>query len=142
MLRNRKPITPGLESKVGKRGRTEPRHYGEALTSDEVIERIREDEEIKKRKKEEKKKKTGKGKAKKTTKNSGKGKGKKDSSEEDENTCQGCGGHYDSDDEDTQKTWIGCDNRDCWRWYHFGCGGQLDMPDPKLKWFCPSCTQD
>ena len=45
---------------LGKRGRTLPRHYGEALTQDEVAERIREEQEMKKRKKEEKKKKPGK----------------------------------------------------------------------------------
>ena len=123
------------KTRLGKRGRTQPRHYGEALTEEEVFERIKEEEAAKKRKKEEKKK-TSKGKGKKSTKKSGKEKGS-----EDENTCQGCGGHYDSDDEEIQQTWIGCDKRGCWRWYHFGCGGQLDMPDPKLKWFCPSCTQ-
>lgn len=26
-----------------------------------------------------------------------------------------------------------------WRWYHYWCGGDLDMPDPKLNWICPSC---
>ena len=121
-------------TRLGKRGRVEPRHYGEALTEDEVYERLKREEEAKKRKKAEK------GKAKTRKKNSGRG--KKNYTDEDENTCQGCGGHYDSDDEDTQMTWIGCDKRGCWRWYHYGCGGQLDMPDPKLKWFCPSCTQE
>ena len=77
-----------------KRGRTEPRHYGEALTEEEVIERIREEEEIKKQKRE---KNTGKGK--KTTKRS-----RKETEKRDENMCQGCGGHYESDDEEIQQT--------------------------------------
>ena len=51
--------------KLGKRGRAEPRHYGEVLTEDEIVERIRAEEESKKQKKEEKKAAKGKRKTKK-----------------------------------------------------------------------------
>lgn len=59
--------------------------------------------------------------------------------EEDETVCQGCGGHYEDDDEQSQAGWIGCDEQGCWRWYHYWCVGHLEMPDPKLHWICPSC---
>ena len=61
---------------------------------------------------------------------------------EDESVCQGCGGHYDDDDPDAQEEWIGCDEQGCWRWYHYWCAGDLDMPDPKLKWICPAYKED
>ena len=99
-----------------------PRHYGEALTEDEVIDRIRQQEEEKKQKRATKQK-----------------KGKAAKKKKDENICQGCDGHYDSDDDETQESWIGCDKKGCWRWYHYWCGGELDIPDPKLKWICPAC---
>ena len=114
-----------------KRGRTEPKHYGEALTEEEIMERIREEEEIRKAK-------VGKQKTKGSCKGKGRGKAKKKATE-DENVCQGCNGNYDSDDEEAQESWIGCDEKGCWRWYHYRCGGELDMPDPKLKWTCPAC---
>lgn len=60
---------------------------------------------------------------------------------ENENTCQACGGHYDDDDE-AQEGWIGCDERGCWRWYHYWCVGHLDMHDPKLRWICPACREE
>lgn len=112
------------------RAMTEPRHYGEALTEEEIASRIREKAEEKERKKQEKAAKKGK-----------RGRKKKDSNE-DENVCQGCHGTYDDDDEETQEAWIGCDERGCWRWYHYWCGGENDMPDPKLKWVCPACKDD
>ena len=39
--------------------------------------------------------------------------------DEDEDTCQGCGGNYDEDDTKSKKAWIRCDGSGCWRWYHY-----------------------
>ena len=38
--------------------------------------------------------------------------------------------------------WFGCDERGCWRWYHYWCAGHLDIPDPKLRWICPACKDE
>ena len=62
--------------------------------------------------------------------------------QENENICQGCNGLYEDDDEDSQAGWIGCDERGCWRWYHYWCAGELDVPDPKLRWICPACKEE
>ena len=53
------------------------------------------------------------------------GKKNKDSIRED--VCQGCKGLF--DDDDYQKSWIGCDKADCGRWFHFWCAGFVSMPD-------------
>ena len=53
--------------------------------------------------------------------------------DEDKNMCQVCRGNHDDDDEEAQEGWIGCDERGCWRWYHYWCVGQLEMPDPKIE---------
>ena len=42
-----------------------------------------------------------------------------DVKEQSENICQGCGGHYKDDDEDTKEGQIGCDEYGCWHWYHY-----------------------
>jgi len=127
-----------------KRGRTQPRHYGEALTEEEVLERIREQEEKKKKEKAAKKR-SAKGTGK-TKRGRAQGRGRqaraRHEETEDENTCQVCKGHYDDDDEEAKEGWIGCDERGCWRWYHYWCVGHLDMPDPKLKWICPACKEE
>ncbi len=130
---------------VRRKGRTEPRHYGEALTEDDVLERIREQEEKKKEKAAEKAAKKGrrKQKSKPPTKRGKQAAGRHRAvPTEDENICQECGGHYEDDDEESQEAWIGCDERGCWRWYHYWCVGHLDMPDPKLKWICPACKEE
>ena len=41
-----------------------------------------------------------------------------------------------------RKHGLGCDERGCWRWHHYWCAGHLDRPDPKLKWICPACKED
>ena len=121
---------------AGGQRRAEPRHYGEALTEEEVMECIREQDERRK----ERAAKKGKAGGKKKTHTNGRQAGKGKKTNEDENICQGCEGHFDDDDEESQEAWIGCDERGCWRWFHYWCAGQLDVPDPKLKWICPVCT--
>ena len=37
----------------------------------------------------------------------------------DENKCQECGCTY--DDDEHPEAWIGCDNDDCGRWFHYWC---------------------
>ena len=56
---------------------------------------------------------------------------------EDEEHCQHCGGSYSSDSETRQQEWVGCD--DCWRWFHSGCVGFIEMPDEEEEWKCPEC---
>ena len=60
-------------------------------------------------------------------------KGQQDVQEQSENICQGCGGHYEDDDEDAKEGWIGCDEHGCWRWYHYWSAGHLHLPDPRLN---------
>lgn len=120
-----------------KKKRTLPKHYGEALTEDEIWERIKEHEEQRKEKAAQK------GRKKKVTRSrNGKKNQEKQAGAEDENTCQSCGGKYEDDDDDAKEGWIGCDERGCWRWYHYWCVGKLDVLDPKLHWVCPACIPD
>ena len=71
------------DAKVNKkRGRTEPNYYGEALTEDEVLSRIRQEEENRKAKR----RKVGCGRKHKN-----------------ENVCQGCNGCYQNDDKEDQR---------------------------------------
>ena len=134
------------------KGRTKPTHYGEALTEEEVVERIRQQEEEKKAKKDSSRRKArgrGQGTGRQARGSQARGRqergrqtGGKCGEDEDENICQVCGGNYDDDDEEAQEGWIGCDERGCWRWYHYWCVGHLDMPDPKLRWICPACKDE
>ena len=57
----------------------------------------------------------------------------------DENICQGCGAHFDDDDEDDQQAWIGCDKKGCERWYHYWCAGFPNMPASHKKFICTFC---
>ena len=134
----------------GAKGRTKPSHYGEALTEEEVIERVRKQEEEKKeravKKGSTRRKARGKGQGRgrqaRGRQTRGRQTGRKCGEDEDENICQVCRGNYDDDDEEAQEGWIGCDERGCWRWYHYWCVGHLDMPDPKLRWICPACKDE
>ena len=56
-----------------------------------------------------------------------------------ENTCQGCGGNYDDEAEDSQRAWIGCDHPGSWRWYHYWCAGYKRKPQKKAKFICTKC---
>ena len=94
-------------------------HYGEALTNDETIERLREAEEEKKKKK---------------TKRGGK-KGKKAAIPEDERHCQICGNEF---KEGEEESCLGCDH--CWRWVHCQCAGFQVPPEEELPWDCPECS--
>ncbi|KAF5094869.1 hypothetical protein D0Z00_003369 [Geotrichum galactomycetum] len=38
---------------------------------------------------------------------------------------------------------VGCDNPDCKiEWFHYGCVGLKEPPDPKSSWYCPDCTRE
>lgn len=112
-------------------------HQGEALTSDEVLERIREEEEEKRKKAEEKKK------SKKTTQRKGKGKKRDaqgtdtDAIVQDESHCQICGDEFQDGEEEAC---VGCD--ECWRWVHYYCAGLDDTPDEDTPWLCSTCSSD
>ena len=134
---------------TGAKGRTKPSHYGEALTEEEVIERIRKQEEEKKERAAKKGSTRSKGRGRaqargrQTRGRQTRGRQTRGKcGDEDENICQVCRSNYDDDDEEAQEGWIGCDERGCWRWYHYWCVGHLDMPDPKLRWICPACKDE
>ena len=97
---------------TGAKGRTKPSHYGEALTEEEVIERIRKQEEEKKER-AAKKGSTRKN-ARDRAQERGRQTGGKCGEDENESICQVCRGNYDDDDEEAQEGWIGCDERGCW----------------------------
>ena len=114
-----------VRSAVGERNRFKVRLEGEALTSDDFIELMEADQEEKARKEAEKK-------GKKAKKKGGKKQKQKvceepvQIEEVDENICQECGANYDEDD--FQDAWIGCDNDDCGRWFHYWCAGFGQKP--------------
>lgn len=54
-----------------------------------------------------------------------------------ENECQVCGAAYDDDND--QEAWIGCDNEDCGRWYHYWCAGFKRKPSSRKDFFCKYC---
>ena len=56
---------------------------------------------------------------------------------EDEEHCQQCGGSYSSDNDTEQQECIGCGN--CWRWFHYGCVGLMEIPEEKEECKCPEC---
>lgn len=38
---------------------------------------------------------------------------------------------------------VGCDNPECKiEWFHYGCVGLKEPPDPKSSWYCPDCTRE
>jgi len=47
----------------------------------------------------------------------------------DEYVCYVCGADY--DDDDNQGVWIGCDNDDCGRWFHYWCVGFKRKPSSR-----------
>ena len=53
--------------------------------------------------------------------------------------CQGCGAHFDEDEESAQRAWIGCDGPECWRWFHFYCAGFKKKPKKTTKFLCAHC---
>ena len=143
-----------IQQQASRQDRIEPRHYGEALTEDEFIERIRQQEEesslvgreesraglstgTKERgartsseRERERERERAELKAQKQAKKQQraekqeKQKKKRQRKEHcDENVCQGCREHYDEDEEESKEGWIGCDERGCWRWYHYWCAG-------------------
>ena len=127
-------IKPTEEAKKPQRmQRINTIHYGEALTSDEVLERLKEEEMEKKKHKGEKPRGRKKGTRKKKTRTQ--------TTEdtlaviEDENHCQICGAEF---QEDEEETCLGCDV--CWRWVHCYCAGLDVPPDEDTPWFCDHCS--
>lgn len=126
-----KTLQPQETNKQQKRRRIKG-HYGEALTSDEVFERMIEEdrqkdaEEVAKREKRQNRKR----KQKQPTKS----KKRKSLPEiEDEDHCQLCREEY---NESEEEDWMGCSG--CWRWYHYYCLQLDEIPD--TDWFCTQCT--
>ena len=103
------------------------KHYGEAITSDEAVERLKEAEEKKLAKKG--KKQTSR--AKKVTAK----KGAAAAIIEDEDHCQECGEEF---EEGEEETCLGCDK--CWRWVHCYCVGLDTSPDEDTEWLCGECS--
>ena len=102
------------------------------MTSDEVLERLKEEEMEKKKRRDEKQRGRKKGTRKKTQTT-------EDTMAiiEDENHCQICGAEFQEDEEDTC---LGCDG--CWRWVHCYCAGLDAPPDEEILWFCDHCSAD
>ena len=129
-------IKPTEEAKKPQRmQRINTIHYGEALTSDEVLERLKEEEMEKKKHKGEKPRGRKKGTRKKKTRTQT----TEDTQAviEDENHCQICGAEF---QEDEEETCLGCDG--CWRWVHCYCAGLDVPPDEDTPWFCDHCSAD
>ena len=55
----------------------------------------------------------------------------------DENICQECGANYEEDEH--QDAWIGCDNNECGRWFHYYCAGFDKKPSKRKKFICNYC---
>ena len=139
-----------------------PKFYGEALTLDEVHERLLMEEEEKKAAKQKKqeerelakqkrkaKQKKQATKGKKKTVAASKARARKQSprptpscsssdvdSEEDNGLCEECGAAYKDDDMKMRKCWLGCDS--CDKWFHYQCVGLRSIP--KGYWSCKYCV--
>lgn len=99
-------------------------HYGEALTSDKVLERLKKEEEEKKNER-----------GKRITKGKNARKKKDKDVIEDEKHCQICGALFEEWDEESH---LGCDG--CWRWVHYYCAGLDKMPEEEEEWLCHVCN--
>ena len=110
-------IKPDKEKQVKRRQRVNPIHCGEALTSDEVIERLEEQEANKKK-----------------SKSSTQGTKNKKRKIKDENHCQLCGAEFQDGEKDMC---LGCD--ECWRWVHCRCAGFATTPNSEEEWLCHVC---
>jgi hypothetical protein len=140
------------------RRKLKPRFYGEALTADEIYERMLEEEH----QKEKTKKAKTVGKTKKThstgkyaRKKAPMKKGRKchqpdsteqddsddlsqeklNSSDEDDGICEECGRAYADDTEKEKVKWMGCDT--CERWFHYDCLNLSKIPTG--FWSCAYC---
>ena len=119
--------------KSQRRQRVQLIHQGEALTTDEVLERLREEGRDKQKKKPMAAKQKG---SKKTTRK--KTRAQSTAIIEDENHCQICGAEFqEEEEEEEEEVSLGCDS--CWRWVHCYCAG-LDIPPEETPWFCDYCS--
>ena len=154
----KKPDTKNDKRKI------KPKFYGEALTTDEVFQKLEEAEAEKEQKRkalaQRKEMKTANSKTKTT---SGKARVRKkvnqkkrktpltpkrtpaptppisnsdvSLSKEDTGICEECGAIYADDSTEAKKKWMGCDN--CPRWYHYDCIGLTSIPSG--FWSCDLC---
>ena len=117
--------------KSQRRQRIQSIHHGEALSSDEVLELLKEEEMEKKKHMEENRKEERKALYRKKTKRQS----KEDTAViEDENHCQIRGAEF---QEEEEETCLGCDG--CWRWVHCYCAGLDAPPNEETPWFCDHC---
>lgn len=140
------------QDKAGKR-RIKPKFYGEALTTDEIYDRIAAEEQNKKTSKDKAKasKKGARGSTKVSSRKNRspnvacksrsrrtltKPPSRPDTSEDDDGVCEECGRCYKDDKKEIRKYWIGCDT--CERWFHCNCVGLCDIP--KGFWSCKYCS--
>ena len=151
LLQKKKKYTKQID-----RRKVKPRFYGEALTADEVYERMVEEEHQKEKTKKAKtvrKTKKIRSTGKYTRKKAQVKKGKKcdqsdskqsdddlsqeklNSSDEDDGVCEECGRAYADDPEEEKMKWMGCDT--CDRWYHYSCINLTSIPTG--FWSCAYC---
>ena len=126
-------IRPTEVKRKPRRERVGVMHYGEAITSDEAVERLKEAEE-KKRLAEEKKRLAKKGKKQASRAKVIAKKGAAAAIIEDEDHCQECGEEF---EEGEEEMCLGCDK--CWRWVHCYCAGLDTTPEEDTAWFCSKC---
>ena len=110
------------------RKRVRANYYGEALTSDDMLQRLQDEEKARKAKKKRKRV---------PTPSPEPATDKEDSHTDNDNShnedvCQVCG----KSDQEPNK-WIGCDN--CWRWFHFSCAGFRRKPSARSRFVCVHC---
>ena len=129
-----------------------PKFYGEALTLDEVHERLLMEEEKKaaKQKKQEERELANQKRKAKQKKQATKGKKKtvaaskarkwspppSPSCSSSDGVCEECAAAYKDDNMKMRKCWLGCDS--CDRWFHYQCVGLRSIP--KGYWSCKYCA--
>ena len=113
-----------------KKGRAKLQKYGEAITAEEGLNRLKKKEEGKKRKKP-------------TTQRKSKRRKRQiqrdEDSEVNENVCPCCEGNFYDDTPEIQEAWIGCDNLECGRWFHSVCVNFDSAHSTANYWICPKC---
>ena len=118
-----KRLQPAQDAPKPKRRRVHV--HAEALTNDEVMELLRNQEMEKKAKKKGKQRR--KVQEPQPTQSS-------ENSDDDTNHCFKCGGVY----LDTEvREWVGCDT--CYRWFHFKCAGFKRLPKKSEQFVCHIC---
>ena len=128
----REVLKPSEQNKTQRRRRIELSCTGEVLTSDEVLERIEQEDVEKAAKKAEKRTKSSK-----SSKIGGSTTivtEEQDIDEETDVKCEKCGQVYTDTEADS---WIGCDS--CETWCHYWCAGLPSMLTAEDGWLCDYC---